>query len=929
MDYDEVYKKYQQLLEENQRLKATIDAYRSRLGLPTRNLKNDSPQIQPCPTDNPSIQSDRSETINNKSSPDAKIKLFMALFKGRDDVYAQKWYSRAGKSGYSPVCLNEWNKDICKKPQIKCSSCNNKNFAIWSTDAVDDHLRGKTVLGIYPLLKDESCYFLAIDFDDDGWKEDVTTLRKTCREKNIPVAIERSQSGSGAHAWFFFADKISAVAARKFGSALLTSAMARRHQIRFNSYDQLFPNQDTMPKGGFGNLIALPLQKQARQSNNSVFIDENFQLYDDQWSFLNSICTLSESEIHAFTQELSKGSELGELRQEENEESTPWIREKKGRTVKKKDFPRLVHITRADMLYICKKGISENALNVLKRLAAFRNPAFYKSQTLRLPTWNKPRIISLSDESPEYLHLPRGCEADLVQLFNTLKIDIEWLDERFHGIPIEVEFNGQLRNEQEKAIESLVKYDNGVLSATTAFGKTVIAAKMIAEKKVNTLILVHTLQLLEQWKKRLTQFLMIGQALPDDRDNKKGMEKRKNDIGQIGGGKNSLTGKIDIAVMQSLVKGDEVKESVRNYGMVIVDECHHVPAFSFEQILRNVAAKYVYGLTATPARQDGHHPIIFMQCGPIRYKVDPREQAKNMPFDHYVIPRFTPFRKPVNKDEKDWTIGEIYTEIGTNPMRNQLIIDDVLKRAKDGRNSLVLTQRTAHVEILARALQDELPVVITLTGSLSAKERQTALETLARLPAGSNIVIVATGKFVGEGFDEPRLDTLFLAMPIAWKGTVQQYAGRLHRMYRDKNEVQIYDYVDVHVGVLERMYQKRLRGYASIGYSIKGDSEPIEAISSIFDNTNFFSVFHRDVQSAKHEIVIVSPFLREKRLSQMLSLLADSIHNGVKTTIVTRPGSDYRADPKSTHREMIQWIKNAGVNLILKSQIHQKVCCYR
>lgn len=419
----------------------------------------------------------------------------------------------------------------------------------------------------------------------------------------------------------------------------------------------------------------------------------------------------------------------------------------------------------------------------------------------------------------------------------------------------------------------------------------------------------------------MNQFLVINEELPSDEIKKRGRKKSRSIIGQLGGGKNNLSGIIDVAIMQSLVKGDEVKEFIRNYGMVIVDECHHVPAFSFEQILKNVAGKYVYGLTATPVRQDGHHPIIFMHCGPVRYKVDARKQAEKRPFEHYVIPRFTPFRKPVSQDEKEWSIGQIYAEISTSQIRNKLIIDDVIKSVNEGRNPIVLTERTAHVEVIANALKEVLPNVITLTGGMSAKERKAALERLSSIPAESNIVIVATGKFVGEGFDEPRLDTLFLAMPVAWKGTVQQYAGRLHRLYQNKSEVQIYDYVDVHVGVLERMYQKRLKGYASIGYSARGDSRPFESINTIFDNSNFLTVFSN---SAKSDIVIVSPYVTKKRLSQMLSILMTGINNGAKLTVITRPETDYKERDRLSFEEMISSIKNTGASIIFKSNIHQK-----
>ncbi|MDD4402423.1 MAG: DEAD/DEAH box helicase family protein [Desulfitobacteriaceae bacterium] len=763
-----------------------------------------------------------------------------------------------------------------------------------------------------------------MDFDDEGWQKDVRALRDICIVKDIPFAVERSQSGNGGHVWFFFKDQISAATARKFGTLLLTHAMSERHEIRFSSYDRLFPNQDTLPKGGFGNLIAVPLQAAARKSNNSVFVDENFQPYNDQWHFLSNIRKINEEEIDGYIIQLGLGNDLGELRQVEDEEAKPWEKKKADSRLNRSDIPNEIHITKANMLYIKKNGFSNKAMNVLKRLAAFRNPDFYKAQAMRLPTFDKPRIISLSDETSDYICLPRGCEIDLTNLFEPLKADIKWEDETFSGKTIGVEFNGQLRDEQIDAVYQMLQYNNGVLSATTAFGKTVIGAKLIVERRVNTLVLVHTQQLLEQWKERLTQFLIINEELPADPVTRRGRKKVRSIIGQLGGGKKNLSGIIDIAIMQSLVKGDEVKDIVRDYGMVIVDECHHVPAFSFERILKNLSAKYIYGLTATPVRQDGHHPIIFMHCGPIRYKVDAREQAKKRPFEHYIVPRFTPFRKPVSQDEKEWSIGEIYSEISTSQIRNQLIIDDVINCVKEGRNPIILTGRKAHVELIAEELSKTIPTVIELTGGMTAKDRKTKLERLSNILPDENIVIVATGRFVGEGFDEPRLDTLFLAMPVAWKGTVQQYAGRLHRLYQNKSEVQIYDYVDVHVGVLERMYHKRLKGYAAIGYSAKSESKPFEATNTIFDNHNFLTVFSNDISSAKSDMVIVSPYISKKRLSQMLNILSCGINNGAKLTIISRPETDYKEKNRVAFSNMVNSIRLTGAKLIFKSNIHRK-----
>jgi superfamily II DNA or RNA helicase len=818
ISYKELYRRYQALLEENTKLRAEINMLELNSGILqaestlAEDLSFEEASIGLC--ENVSkIESIETETegkpLNNFSDTKNKIILFMSLFKGREDVYAKRWQNKKGVSGYSPVCLNEWKPGVCAKPKIKCSKCTQKFYAQLNVNTVEEHLRGKSVIGIYPMCPDETCSFLTIDFDDDGWEKDVSAIRDVCRKFDIPIAVERSRSGNGSHVWFFFEDRVSAVLARKFGTTLLTYSMSKRHEISFKSYDRFFPNQDTMPKGGFGNLIALPLQMSARQNGNSVFVDEKFDPYADQWEFLAGIQRLSETNLTFLITRLCAGNELGTLKKDDVEVDKPWVTTPV--RLRKEDVPDKVKIVKSGMHYICKTGFSPKALNALKRLAAFRNPDFYKSQAMRMPTYNKPRVISCSDDLEKYLCLPRGCEDDVRNLLNEYNVGVNWIDETNHGKAIDVEFNGVLRGEQRSAVDELIRYEDGVLSATTAFGKTVVGASLIAERKVNTLILVHRQQLLSQWMTRLSEFLIINEQLPE-LPKKRGRKRKQSLIGQLGAGKDRLSGVIDVAIMQSLNTAGEVKGCVKKYGMIIVDECHHIPAFSFEQILKKSNAKYVYGLTATPARQDGHHPIIFLHCGPIRFKVDAKKQAEKMPFDHYVIPRFSYFRIPAGKNEEELTIQETYTELIEDEIRNQLIVDDVVSCYENGRNSLILTERTAHVKSLTNKLRERIPDVIALVGSMGAKETRERFERISATPANKPLTLVATGKFVGEGFDEPRLDTLFLAMPISWKGTLQQYAGRLHRLYENKNEIRIYDYVDIQVRILEKMYGKRLRG---------------------------------------------------------------------------------------------------------------------
>jgi len=934
--YDELKIKYEALLKENKCLKAKIQEFESsskviiphdearqsmetlfqELKKPVSKQKSDTTTLRDnFPNDKPVTH-----RITRCSQNYEKIALFMSLFKGRADVYAKKWQNKKGFSGYSPVCLNEWVPGICNKPKIKCNRCGNQSYAHLNESVIERHLRGRAVIGVYPMNLDETCYFLAIDFDKEGWKKDIAVIRNTCSQFAIPVAIERSQSGNGCHAWFFFDQKISAVSARKFGTSLLTHSMGKRHEISFKSYDRLFPNQDTLPKGGFGNLIALPLQKIARDKGNSIFIDENFKPYPDQWQFLSSIPTLSETNMMLFITKLSRGNELGMLKNEASE-SKPWV--KKAIGLKKHDFPQTVKIVKSGMLYVEKKGLTQKALNTLKRYAAFKNPEFYKAQAMRLSTFGKPRVISCSDDYENYLAMPRGCEEDIYSLLKKKNVTLIQEDESNSGKTINVEFKGVLRYEQQSALDALSAHENGVLSAATAFGKTVIAVKLISIKKVNTLVLVHRQQLLSQWRERLDQFLIINESLPE-LPQKRGRRREQNLIGYMAAGKDRLSSIVDVAIMQSMNVDGIVKESVKNYGMILIDECHHVPAVTFEQILKNTPAKYIYGLTATPARPDGHHPIIFFYCGPVRFSVDPKEQAEKRPFDHYLVPRFTSFKTLPGEDERELSLQEIKTNLISDEIRNQLIIDDALDCCKKGRKTLILTGRVAHVEKLGEKLKNKIPNVICLTGGMGVKKTAQVMEKIDTIADTEPFVLIATGSYIGEGFDEPRLDTLFLAMPIAWKGTLHQYAGRLHRFCNNKKDVQIYDYVDIHVKMLEKMYGKRLKGYASIGYKAKVATFPDAPTNIIFTKDSFFPVYLQDITAASKHLMIVSPFVTKKRIIQMMEHFSEVLKKQVKITIITRPAHEFEKEKKITLENLFSMIENAGVNLILKPNIHQK-----
>jgi superfamily II DNA or RNA helicase len=677
-----------------------------------------------------------------------------------------------------------------------------------------------------------------------------------------------------------------------------------------------------MPKGGFGNLIALPLQGGARKNGNSEFIDENFQSYPDQWAYLASIKKITIDEFKKYPTELCDGNGLGELGNgETNDEDSPkpWESKMPESKLENKDFPDILIVVEANRLYIPKKNISQRALNRIKRLAAFSNPQFYKTQKMRMSTFGIPRIICSLDATAEFLGIPRGSKSSLIDLLKNACIDFVFDDKRNRGKSIKVNFAGTLREEQQSAANVLLEHETGILSVPTAFGKTVIGASLIAERKCNTLILVHLQTLFDQWKKSLEQFLEIHETLPET-EKKLGRKNICSVIGQIGSGKNTASGILDIALVQSLIHDNDVDEIVKDYGMVIVDECHHASSVNYEKVLGAVNAQYVYGLTATPKRQDGQHPITFMQCGAIRYFVDAKLQANKRDFDHYLIPCFTKFKKPLSQDEADWHITQIYTDLAKNEFRNQQITTDAINVSKAGRTPIILTQRKEHVICLSEMLKEQSNAhIITLIGTTSSKQKKATMDSLVEAPNNEPLIIVATGKYVGEGFDYPRLDTLLLASPIAWKGTLAQYAGRLHRDYPEKQNVIIYDYVDIHVPVLERMYHKRLNGYAQIGYKALASNQP-DKINLIYDADSYEAMLKSDLAEAQKEILIVSPFLRKKQVKAMLEWLKEPLKKDISITVITRPDESYK-DPKPI-QECIALLQSA-VSVITKSNLHQ------
>jgi superfamily II DNA or RNA helicase/very-short-patch-repair endonuclease len=754
--------------------------------------------------------------VDQTSSSQAKIALFRSRFRGREDVYPRRFESRkTGRSGYAPACANEWVRGVCEKPRIKCAECPNRRFLPVTDDVIRWHLSGcdaegqPFVAGVYPLLQDETCFFLAVDFDKADWREDAADFLETCRQLNLPVALERSRSGRGAHAWFFFEEAIPAALARRLGSHVLTETMERRPDIGLDSYDRLFPNQDTMPQGGFGNLIALPLQRAARKQDNTVFLDSAFVPWADQWAFLTSVRKIGRPQVEEIVEDAERrGRILGvRLPPQDDGETEPWTappsRRREAPIVG--DSPATLELVLGNQIYIPKQGLHPGLRNRLLRLAAFQNPEFYKAQAMRLSTFSKPRVIACAEDLPHHIGLPRGCLDDVRKTLTDLGVRTAIRDERRDGSRLEVKFQGELRQQQKAAAEAMLRHETGVLAATTAFGKTVVAAWLIARRGVNTLVLVHRRQLLDQWIERLSTFLDVPAK----------------SIGRIGAGRNRPTGQIDVGTIQSLVRKGVVDDRVAEYGHVIVDECHHLSAHSFEQVVHQAKARFVVGLSATVARKDGHHPIIFMQCGPVRHQVNARAQAASRPFQHFVLVQPTSFQPNRSPDpDKRVEFHTLYQELVDDQTRTRRICEDVVDSVRNGRSPLILTERNEHLDRFEHELTSRVDHVVVLRAGMGKKQRQAVNERLAAIPRHGGRVILATGKYIGEGFDDPRLDTLFLTLPVSWRGTVAQYAGRLHRLYDGKREVRIYDYADLNVPMLARMFDRRCRGYEAIGYTI-------------------------------------------------------------------------------------------------------------
>lgn len=858
----------------------------------------------------------QTEGIVTSASPARdKLELFRNLFTGRKDVHAHGYRRKDGGIGYTPACANEWKPGICPKAnhhRIKCAECRSRTFLELNDAAIIAHFKGsddrlRDVIGQYVLDKDCNTNVLVIDFDKADWKEATNVIRLVVKNHGINAAVERSRSGNGAHIWFFFLEPINAKTARDFGSCLIAEAAALNKTITFEAFDRMIPAQSTIPEGGFGNLIALPFQGKAQREGNSVFVDERFEPFPDQWLYLSQIQLISRATVDRLIED-TKNKPLGIATAAATNKTRRNVQKPRKRLpLTPRDFPSNLLVTQADMLYIPEKSLSPAAQMEIRRLATFANPEFFRAQSMHQSVFGKPRLIDLSELRDGRVAIPRGCKAQLEQLIQEAHVTAHYSDERSTGNPIEMAFKGTLHPEQQIAADQMLEYEDGIMSAPTGFGKTVIGAYLIAAVGLPALVIVPKTALIAQWKSQLERFLDITDTREPVRTPKGRISKKQPPlIGQIGGGKTAVSGLIDVASFQSLSGKDRqtgepiVKDLVRNYGLIICDECHHAAAPQLELVLKSAPAKYVYGLSATPERSDGLTRALSMLCGPLRYVIDPKTQAIQQGIQRIVRPRFTGIRLPAY--EPGASFNQILDLLCAHTARNELIVDDALEAASSGRHPLVLSKRKKHAEELCRLFRDRGHEPILLTGEIDAKERKAILSKLPGFEHEHRI-IVATESLLSEGFDLAYLDNLFIATPIAWDGSVTQQAGRLHRNYDGKQRVEIFDYVDLSIPMLARMYQKRLKTYAKLGYEVYvtgGSEQPDQNI--LIEPANAVETLVEDIVDAAKSIFIAAPYVSAACLAKLGDAIKGAAARGIALEIYL--ASTPREDAKETLAEM-------------------------
>lgn len=859
---------------------------------------------------------------------------FFSMFWGRQDVYAKRSVNKeTGKAAYYPQCNNFWTNVCHKKIKdgINCKDCKNRSYKTITKKDILNHLQGNAynasdVIGVYPLLSNGTCRFMVFDFDnhdkdaeekdfansDDTWVEEVESMREICVLNGIEPLVERSRSGRGAHVWIFFDKPIAASFVRKFGFALLDKGAEQINLKSFKYYDRMLPAQDSLPKdSAVGNLIALPLQGKALQDGNSAFIDGNWNAYPNQWETLFNKPRLTQEFLEEKIKEWSNTIDDIAANAAESDREKPWNRMQH---FNKNDVEGKLHIILANGIYVDNTNLNAAMQNRIRRMAAISNPVFYKNQAIGTSNYDTARWIYLGkDHLSGYIQIPRGLQDELWKNIKQADIDYEMEDERQQGRKINVDFKGELRPEQDKALKELIRYDNGILHATTAFGKTVVSSAIIAQKKINTLIILESSALIEQWKEALEKFLNINEGLPTYETKTGRVRKRKSLIGTLQGAHDSMTGIIDIAMAGSLCKKGKYHKMMNEYGLVLIDECHHSASETIANVLKEVKAKYVYGVTATPKRGDGLEKINYMLIGPIRYSYTAKEKAKEQGMQHLVYPRFTRTVPPRGVITDKMHPNEAYEIIHNNDVRDEQIIEDVKNCVAAGRTPVVLSRYKDHSEKFYERLKSYADHVFLMTGNNSKKEHRKILEQMHQVDKNESLILIATGSLVGEGFDFPRLDTLFMATPVSFRGVVEQYAGRLNRDYAGKENVIIYDYVDNHIPMFNNMYMKRLKAYKQIGYEFGDGLQTVkQTVNAIYDGNNYSENYHKDLLDSNKNIIISSPVISGSKVYELINMLKEKQMSGVQVTIVTWTPDSYGFGDAAYWMQLHEDMRRAG-----------------
>ncbi len=859
---------------------------------------------------------------------------FFSMFWGRQDVYAKRSVNKeTGKAAYYPQCNNFWTNVCHKKIKdgINCKDCKNRSYKTITKKDILNHLQGNAynasdVIGVYPLLSNGTCRFMVFDFDnhdkdaeekdfansDDTWVEEVESMREICVLNGIEPLVERSRSGRGAHVWIFFDKPIDASFVRKFGFALLDKGAEQINLKSFKYYDRMLPAQDSLPEdSAVGNLIALPLQGKALQDGNSAFIDGNWNAYPNQWETLFNKPRLSQEFLEEKIKEWSNIIDDIAANAAESDREKPWNRMQH---FNKNDVEGKLHIILSNGIYVDNTNLKAAMQNRIRRMAAISNPVFYKNQAIGTSNYDTARWIYLGkDHLSGYIQIPRGLQDELWENIKQADIDYEMEDERQQGRKINVDFKGELRPEQDKALKELIKYDNGILHAATAFGKTVVSSAIIAQKKINTLIILESSALIEQWKEALEKFLNINEGLPAYETKTGRVRKRKSLIGTLQGAHDSMTGIIDIAMAGSLCKKGKYHKMMNEYGLVLIDECHHSASETIANVLKEVKAKYVYGVTATPKRGDGLEKINYMLIGPIRYSYTAKEKAKEQGMQHLVYPRFTRTVPPRGVITDKMHPNEAYEIIHNNDVRDEQIIEDVKNCVAAGRTPVVLSRYKDHSEKFYERLKSYADHVFLMTGNNSKKEHRKILEQMHQVDKNESLILIATGSLVGEGFDFPRLDTLFMATPVSFRGVVEQYAGRLNRDYAGKENVIIYDYVDNHIPMFNNMYMKRLKAYKQIGYEFGDGLQTVkQTVNVIYDGNNYSENYHKDLLDSNKNIIISSPVISGSKVYELINMLKEKQMSGVQVTIVTWTPDSYGFGDVAYWMQLHEDMRRAG-----------------